>query len=257
MPGNSLAKFSNAVFDFTLLLRRSSAVKNMVKANYWPCVGVTLLCLSHHDGGRADSHSGLLAIFLSMQSLTNALAGLTMVVFASKTHGSAAKRDAERCLCRLSPRSYSQQALYMLIFFAVVMGLMLVLALPLAFTISRNFRRKSSARIHGWLDYAAGNSRIHWRIWYFVLCWLFTHIADPRQGPESDGSHAKLSRRVVHLRFWKILRTLIVVGLICLLSPAQLLPISFIFDLPIALCDHLPPLPRTRSSEEGPVTAFT
>lgn len=110
--GELWQKVQQRGFDFTLssVLSRSW---NMVKANYWPCVGVTLLCYLIMMGAGQIPLLGLLAIFLVQSQI---MAGLNWYLLKQFRGESATLNDAFAGF----RRGYGQQALYMLIFFAEI-----------------------------------------------------------------------------------------------------------------------------------------
>ncbi len=214
-------------YDFTIgsVLSRTW---DLVKGNFWPSVGVTLLCYLILVGSQQIPFLGLLAVFLVQPQI---MAGLNWY-FLKQFRGEPATLNDSFEGFR---RGYGQQALYMLIVTGIMLGAIAACAIPLAIVIPAI----SSASSEG------GNTSgifvailivvlvpIVLAIWYFMFCWLFTPILILDRGLKAMEA-MKLSRRVVRLRFWKLLGLFLVVGLMCMVS-VLLICVGLLVMLPIA-----------------------
>lgn len=214
-------------YDFTIgsVLSRTW---DLVKGNFWPSVGVTLLCYLILVGSQQIPLLGLLAVFLVQPQI---MAGLNWY-FLKQFRGEPATLNDSFEGFR---RGYGQQALYMLIVTGIMLGAIAACAIPLAIVIPAI----SSVSSEG------GNTSgifvailivvlvpIVLAIWYFMFCWLFTPILILDRGLKAMEA-MKLSRRVVRLRFWKLLGLFLVVGLMCMVS-VLLICVGLLVMLPVA-----------------------
>jgi len=213
-------------FNFTIgsVLGRSW---KLVKSNFWPSVGVALLCYLIIMGAGQIPLLGLLAIFLVQPQM---MAGLNWY-FLKQFRGEPATLNDSFAGFK---RGYGQQAIYMLFVSLVVVVLVIICAVPFALIVPAI----ASAQKQG-TDPSAVSGLIFLLIipavlvvWYFVLCWLFTPLLILDKGLKARAA-MKLSRRVVHMHFWKILGLLFVVGLLCGLSLLALI-VGVIVMLPVA-----------------------
>lgn len=214
-------------YDFTIgsVLARSW---NLVKGNFWPCLGITLLGYLILVGSQQIPLLGILAVFLVQPQM---MAGLNWY-FLKQFRGQPATLNDSFEGFR---RGFGQQALYMLILTAIMLGIIIVCAIPMALIIPAI----SSASSRG-----GGSSEIATTviiimiipfvlaIWYFILCWIFTPLLILDKGLNATAA-MKLSRRVVQLHFWKILGLFFVLALLSLAGLLALC-VGILVVLPIA-----------------------
>jgi hypothetical protein len=230
-------------FDFSIgsVLSRSW---NMVKGNFWPCLGVTLLAYLIMMGASQIPILGLVAVFLVQSQM---MAGLGWY-FVKQFRGEPATLNDSFEGFR---RGFGQQALYMLIMMGIFMGVIFVIAIIAAITIpllSKGGGSGNESMLIG--IFVVVMIPVILAMWYLVLCWIFTPLLILEKGLKATAA-MKLSRRVVHLRFWKLLGFFIVLGLISLASLLALI-IGMFFVLPV-LFAAMARLYEDAFGEQGPV----
>jgi hypothetical protein len=215
-------------YDFTIgsILSRSW---KLVTGNLWPCIGVTLLCYLIMVGAQQIPILGLFAMFLVQPQI---MAGLNWYFLKQFRGQPATLNDGFEGF----RRGYGQQAIYMLIIFAIIFGTVFLCAVPAAIIvpIMASAAEKSGDGVT-WILIAVlfvVFTPIVLAIWYFMICWFFTPLLILDKGLKATAA-MKLSRRVVQLRFWKIFLLFLVIGLMCMLSLLALI-VGIIFMLPIA-----------------------
>lgn len=192
-------------FDFSIpsLISRSW---ELVKGNFWPALGVTVLCYLIMMGAGQIPFLGIVAGFLVQ---TQIMAGLNWY-FLKQIRGERATLNDSFTGFR---RGYWQQALYSLIICLVVLGVILVIGVPIGLLIAfltDSFKGGNSDTAVGIILLAMIPAML--AAWYFVLCWIFSPLLILDKGLKATEA-MKLSRRVVHLRFWKLLGLFLVIGL--------------------------------------------
>lgn len=233
-------------FDFTIssVLSRSWS---LVKNNFWPCVGVTLLCYLIMMGASQVPLLGLFAAFFVQPQI---MAGLNWY-FVKQFRGEEATINDSFAGFR---RGYGQQALYMLIVFAIMFGLIILCAVPMALIIPAIAKASNSggggSTIYIWIIIGV-MIPIILGIWYIIICWIFTPLLILDKGLTATKA-MKLSRRVVQLRIWKLIALFLVLALLSLLGVAALL-VGIIFVLPV-LFAAISRVYEDAFGEEGPVT---
>lgn len=215
-------------YDFTIGSTISRSWK-LVTGNLWPCIGVTLLCYLIMVGAQQIPILGLFAMFLVQPQI---MAGLNWYFLKQFRGQPATLNDGFEGF----RRGYGQQAIYMLIVFAIIFGAIFLCAIPAAIIIPimASAAEKSGDGI-SWIAIAVMFvifTPIILAIWYFMICWFFTPLLILDKGLKATAA-MKLSRRVVQLHFWKIVLLFIVIGLMCLVSLLALI-VGIIFMLPIA-----------------------
>ncbi len=214
-------------YDFTI---RSvlSRTWNLVKGNFWPCLGVTLLCYLVLIGSQQIPILGILAVFLVQPQI---MAGLNWY-FLKQFRGEAATLNDGFEGFR---RGFAQQAIYMLIVTAVILGGMLVCAIPLALYIpaivSVSSKEGGTPGILSFVPLVL-LVPVLLAMFYFTLSWMFTPLLILDRGLNATAA-MKLSRRVVHLHFWKILGFFAVLMMLSLLGLLALC-VGILVVLPIA-----------------------
>lgn len=210
-------------FDFTIssVLTRTW---EMWKGNFWPCLGVTLLSYLILMGSGQIPILGILAIALVQPQI---VAGLYWY-FLKQFRGETATINDSFAGFR---RGYGQQAIYMLILGAIMIGLMIILAIPMAIilpALSGSSGDGSSLII---IPIVIGVLIACAAIYYFMMSWLFTPLLILDKGMKATDA-MKLSRRVIALRFWKILGLFLILGLISIVGLMALI-IGVFFVLPL------------------------
>jgi uncharacterized membrane protein len=229
-------------FDFTIssVLSRSWT---LVKGNFWPCVGVTLLCYLIMMGAGQIPLLGLLATFFVQPQI---MAGLNWY-FLKQFRGEAANINDSFAGFR---RGFGQQALYMLILFAIIIAIVIVCAIPIAIVVPIVSSPESEGPVV--LAIAALVIPAVVAIWYFMICWLFTPLLILEKGLKATAA-MKLSRRVVRLRFWKIVGLMLVMALLGILGLLALV-VGLIVVLPVVFA-ALTRLYEDAFGERSPETA--
>jgi len=192
-------------FDFTIssVLGRSWAV---VKGNFWPCVGVTLLGYLILMGSGQIPFAGILAVFFVQSQI---LAGLQWY-FLRQFRGEGATLNDSFAGFR---RGYWQQALYMLILYAVIMAMVIVCAIPIVILIALASRHHQTSPME-WFPFLL-LIPVVLASWYLFISWIFTPLLILDKGLKATAAMT-LSRRVVKMHFWKITGLCFVAGLITL-----------------------------------------
>ncbi len=198
-------------YDFTIgsILSRSW---NLVKGNFWPCLGVTLLCYLIMAGSNQIPLIGILAVFLVQPQI---MAGLNLYFLKQFRNQPATLNDAFDGF----RRGFGHQALYMLIVFAIMLVVGVMIAIPMAILIP-NMSKTAEAGGSNVVAIAAISVvtiPIFLAIMYFMMCWMLTPLLILDKGLKAIPA-MKLSRQVVQMRFWKILGLFLVVGLLALVS---------------------------------------
>jgi len=179
-------------YDFTIgsILARAWA---LVKGNFWPCLGVTLLCYLIMMGASQIPCVGLLAGILVQPQI---MAGVYWYFLRQFRGQEATLNDSFEGF----RRGYWQQALYMLIIWAISFVCMLPLVFLIVFL---NVALKTPESTFLWI--MAGLMVVLMPLmWYLMIGWIFAPILILDKG--LDGLPAmKLSWRVAHLHIWKIL----------------------------------------------------
>lgn len=214
-------------FDFTIGSVLSRSWK-LVRGNFWPCLGVTLLGYLVFMASGQIPLLGLLATFLVQSQM---MAGLSWY-FLRQFRGQPATLNDSFAGFR---RGFGQQALYMLVFCAIIFVGMLVFVVPLvAFTpglFTGSPGADASAPIIPTFVFLL-IIPIVLAIWYLTLSWIFTPLLILDKGLKALPAMT-LSRRVVHLHFWKLLGLFLVVGLLCMLGLIALI-VGVLVMLPVA-----------------------
>lgn len=202
------------------ILSRSWA---LMTGNFWPCVGVTLLAYLIIMAANAVPFLNYLCIILVQPQM---MVGLNYY-FLKQFRGEPATLNDTFTGFRFG---YGQQALYMLIIFGISLGLMIVIAVPMAIIIPLMSKSGSSEAL--WLI-ILGVILIPFVIglWYLFLCWIFTPLLILDKGLKALPA-MKLSRRVVHLQFWKIV-LLVLLGLALSLAGLATFCLGYIILLPL------------------------
>lgn len=228
-------------FDFTIgsVLSRSW---ELVKSNYWPCVGVTLLCYVVMMGAGQVPLLGILAAFLVQPQI---MAGLYWY-FLRQFRGEGATVNDSFAGFR---RGYGQQALYMVVVFGIILGVVILCAVPMVLIMAATSKSHSDSSFAIW-GAVALLIPMMLVMWYFMVCWIFTPILILDKGLDALAA-MKLSRRVVRLRFWKLVGLFFVTGMICMLGLLALI-IGAIFLLPLFFA-ALSRVYEDAFGEEGPV----
>jgi hypothetical protein len=241
--GDLWDKVQQRGFNFTISSVLSRSWK-LVKGNFWPCVGVTLLCYMIMMGAGQIPLLGLLATFLVQPQM---MAGLNWY-FVRQFRGEPATLNDGFAGFR---RGFGSQALYMLILGAIIFVAVLICAVPFALlmpSLSSADSESGSATTVALLFALMIPAVLV--IWYFVLCWIFTPLLILDKGLKALPA-MKLSRRVVRLRFWKIVGLFIVIGLLCMVSLLALI-VGILVMLPVAFATFSL-VYEDAFGEEGPV----
>lgn len=214
-------------YDFTIGSVLSRSWK-LITGNFWPCVGITLLCYIIMMGANQIPFLGLLAVFLVQPQI---MAGLSWYFLKQFRGESATLNDAFAGF----RRGFGQQALYMVIVFALIIGVIMICAVPLAFAIpALTSSLKSGGDSSGLLItvIVVFGCALVLAIWYFMLSWIFTSLLILDKGLTAIAA-MKLSWRVSHMHLWKILGLCIVIGVLSALSLLALIVGVFVM-LPVA-----------------------
>jgi len=196
-------------FDFTISSVLSRTWE-MWKGNFWPCLGVTLLGYLIIAAPQQIPFIGLLAIALVQPQM---MAGLYWY-FVRQFRGETASINDSFTGFR---RGYGQQAIYMLIFFAICLGVIIVAAIPIAIAVPLVSGGSGGASAIGITLISFAVLAAVAAIWYFFTCWIFAPILILEKGIKATAA-MKLSRRVVSLRFWKVFLLSVVLCLISFLG---------------------------------------
>lgn len=228
-------------FNFTIGSVISLSWK-LLLGNFWPCLGVTLLCNLIMMGANQIPFLGVLALFLVQPQM---MAGLSWY-FLKQFRGEGATLNDAFAGFR---RGYGQQALYMLIVFGIVIGFVLVCGIPLAIIIPALSSAAKAGSSQAWMAVPIITITLAaFFFWYLMLCWIFTSILILDKGLTAPAA-MKLSRRVVHLRIWKILGFCFVIGLLFLLGFLALI-VGLLFMLPL-VCASFTRLYEDAFGKEG------
>lgn len=214
-------------YDFSI---RSvlSRTWSLVKGNFWPCLGVTLLCYLVLIGSQQIPILGILAVFLVQPQI---MAGLNWYFLKQFRGETATLNDGFEGF----RRGFAQQAIYMLIMSAVIFGGLLVCAIPMALLIPAIASTSSKG------EWSSGISLtillvllipVLLAIAYVTLSWIFTPLLILDRGLNATAA-MKLSRRVVQLHFWKILGFAMSLMLLSLLGMLALC-VGILVVLPVA-----------------------
>jgi hypothetical protein len=196
-------------FDFTIssVLTRTW---EMWKGNFWPCLGVTILGYLILVGSGQIPFLGILAIALVQPQI---MAGLYWY-FVRQFRGESATINDSFAGFR---RGYGQQAIYMLIFFAICLGAVIAIAIPTAFVIPLMSGGSDGGSVIGISVISIAVLIGVAAIWYFMICWILTPLLILDKGMKATAA-MKLSRRVISLRFWKVMGLFLVLGLISIVG---------------------------------------
>jgi hypothetical protein len=173
------------------ILSRSWA---LLTGNFWPCVGVTILGYLILIAANSIPFVNYLGMFLVQPQM---MAGLHYY-FLKQFRGEPATLNDSFAGFRFG---YGRQALYMLIVAGIILGLVIVAIVPLAIAIPLLSKSLNS-------EGAAVGVMILIMIpfilvtWYLFMCWIFTPLLILDKGLKVLPA-MKLSRRAVHMRFWK------------------------------------------------------
>ena len=194
----------------------------LVKGNFWPCVGVTLLSYLILMGSGQIPFVGLVAVFLVQPQI---IAGLYWYFLKQFRGEKATLNDAFEGF----RRGFGQQALYMLIVFGIIMACVLPLAIGAALAIPLMKGDSSQVGI-----FVLGGLGLVFAliITFFTLSWVFAPILILDKGMKATAA-MKLSRRAVGLRSWKIVGLFLVIGLLCFAS-LLVFVVGIVVMLPVA-----------------------
>ena len=218
------ARVQQRGFDFSV----SSVISRsweLVKSNYWPAVGVTLLCYLIMMGAGQIPFLGILSTFLVQNQI---MAGLNWYFLKQIRRESASLNDSFAGF----RRGFWQQALYMLIIMAIFVGIALVVAIPVAGSIAI-FDGFKAGGMREWMAVLIFIALIPAMLamWYLGLCWVFTPLLILDKGLSATKA-MKLSRRVVRLQFWKLLGLFMLSGLM-MIGGALAFLIGLVFIAPL------------------------
>ncbi|MFZ4683659.1 MAG: GYF domain-containing protein [Terrimicrobiaceae bacterium] len=194
----------------------------LVTGNFWPCVGVTLLCYLILMGSGQIPILGLVAAFLVQPQI---IAGLYWYFLKQFRGQEATLNDSFEGF----RRGFGQQALYMLIVFGVILACILPLALGAALAIPL---MKGDNSQWGIIVLGVIGLVFALAIAYYTLSWVFAPILILDKGLKATAA-MKLSRRVIGLRFWKIVGLFFVIGLLCFAS-LLVFVVGIVVMLPVA-----------------------
>lgn len=213
-------------YDFTIgsVLSRTW---NLVKGNFWPCVGVTLLCYLVLMGSQQIPFLGLLAVFLVQPQI---MAGLNWYFLKQFRGEPATLNDGFEGF----RRGYGQQAIYMLIMMGIILGFVAVCGILAALVIpvlsgALTEEQKSIGLV---LFLVVVGIPFLLGMWYLMICWIFSSLLILDKGLKATAA-MKLSRRVVKLRFWKTVGLFFVIGLLSMVS-LLVFCVGILVMLPIA-----------------------
>ena len=191
--------------------------------NFWPSVGVTLLGYLVILAANSIPLVNYLGMFLVQPQM---MAGM-YYYFLKQFRGEPTTLNDSFAGFRVG---YGGQALYMLIVFAVTLVLIMVIAIPAAILVPLiNSATKSDAATA--VAVCVILIPMVLVIWYIFLCWLFTPLLILDKGLKVLPA-MKLSRRVVHLQFWKIF-ALFLVFLLLGVAGVVTLCLGFVVVLPL------------------------
>jgi hypothetical protein len=196
----------------------------LVKGNFWPCIGVTLLCYLIMMGASQIPLLGLLAAFLVQPQI---LAGLYWYFLKQFRGEEAVLNDAFEGF----RRGFGQQAIYMLIMFGVMFACMVPVGIVAA--VGAGMAKSGGAAQQSMpVLMITGIVLVVLVAWYFMLCWIFAPMLILDKGLKATEA-MKLSRRAVKPHFWKIVGLFLVLGLLGMLSLLALIVGVFVM-LPVA-----------------------
>lgn len=199
------ARIQQRGFEFTISSVISRAWE-LVKGNFWPAVGVTLLCYLIIMGASQIPFLNMLSGILVQ---TQIMAGLNWY-FLKHIRGEGATLNDSFAGFR---RGYWQQALYGLILMGIGLGVLLAVAIPVGGIVVGS-RALNSEGGMVWVTLLAFAAFIPVMLvmWYFFVCWIFTPLLIVDKGMPATVA-MKLSRRVVRLQFWKLVGLFFLTGL--------------------------------------------
>lgn len=195
----------------------------VVKGNFWPAVGVTLLCYLITLITNQIPFLGFLAVFLVQPQM---MAGIQWYFLKQIRREEATLNDAFSGF----RRGFGQQALYMLVVFAVIIGVAIVCAIPLVLFAIPGIQHHSTSMV-SFIPLLIVIPMLI-AMAYIMLTWLFTSMLILDKGLNALPA-MKLSRRVVHLQFWRLVGLFVVLFFLGLLGFIALV-IGIIFVLPVA-----------------------
>jgi hypothetical protein len=196
----------------------------LVKGNFWPCIGITLLCYLIMVGSSQIPLIGLAANFLVQPQI---FAGL-MWYFLKQYRGEEAVLND---VFEGFRRGYGQQAIYMLIVYGIVLACIIPVGIFAALAVIVTHGAHSADAVHSLLFYPLILVLIV-VMWYLMLRWVFVPLLILDKGLTATVA-MKLSSRVARMHFWKILGLLVVVGLLSMASLLAFL-VGFFVMLPVA-----------------------
>jgi hypothetical protein len=222
-PEQLLAMVRQRGFNFTIgsVIAQSW---DLVKKNFWPSIGVTLLGYLVLMGSGQIPFLGLLATFFVQSQM---MAGMNWY-FLKQFRGESATINDSFAGFR---RGYGQQAIYMLIFTGFMIAILAVCAVPMVLVmafLSRTAEGTTPTTVYAVMALMIPAILV---LWYLVMCWIFTPLLILDKGL-SAWAAMKLSRRVVHMRFGKILGLFVVGTLLCLAGLLALI-VGIIVVLPV------------------------
>lgn len=235
-------------YDFTMASVLTQSW-NLVKANFWPCVGVTLFCYLIMIGSQQIPFIGFVAIFLVQPQI---LAGLGWYFLRQFRGQPATLNDAFEGF----RRGYGQQALYMLILMGIIVGIITLfgilaaLLLPAITGVLPEERRGLGAA----LLVSVILIPFVLAIWHLTVRFLFTSLLILDKGLKATAA-MKLSHRVAKIRFWKITGLFLVLGLLFLVS-ALALCVGVVVLLPIAVASISRLYEDIFGEQKGPVRSW-
>lgn len=208
-------------YNFTIGSMISRSWK-LVVANFWPCVGVTLLSYLILAGSGQIPLLGIVAMFLVQPQI---IAGLYWYFLKQFRGESATLNDAFEGF----RRGFGQQAIYMLIVFGIIMVCIVPLGIIAALVVPLMKGDSSQLGVAVLVGLVAVMGLA---ISYVTLCWIFTPILILDKGLKASAA-MKLSRRAINLHFWKVLGLFLIMGLLCLASLLALF-VGIVVMLPVA-----------------------
>lgn len=198
----------------------------VIKRNFWPAIGVTLLCYLVMVAAQQLPLIGIVAAFLVQPQM---MAGLYWYFLKQIRGDEAVLNDAFEGF----RRGFGQQAIYALIMFLITLGCIIplvVLVTALAPGAAAAGQGGEPWAQFGWVPFVLGGI-VGLVILYFFICWLFVPLLILDKGLTATVA-MRLSRRVVHMHFWKFFLLLLSLGLLAFAGLLALI-IGVIFILPL------------------------
>lgn len=189
-------------YDFTIGSVLSRAWE-LVKGNFWPTLGVTVLGSLIFMGASQIPFLGIVAAFLVQPQI---IAGLYWY-FLRQFRGEEATLNNIFDGFR---RGYGQQALYML--FASLLMFLCMLPFLIPMIVSGAMAEKTPST-GGAIAMIVGFIVTFAAIYFFTISWIFTPLLILDKGLKAMEA-MKLSFRVTQLRFWKLVGFFLVMGLL-------------------------------------------